>query len=628
VLTCIILWPGLSGPFLLDDAQNLNFLSVLISDPAASLLDLVLENPDVRGRMLAFWTFSMQMDAFSAKDPYPYKVVNLIIHCANVVLVFWLAKLVAPAKWSRREILVFSSLVAFIWAVHPIQHSTVFYIVQRMTLLSAFFVFLAAGMYCSLRQKYAASTWRELIILVFVVYSGVALGGLSKQNSLLLIFFIVALDNLLVRVGNAAPLGKKRPFYTLILGIPLACFAVIMAYKIPGLGTTYVQRDFTPMEHLLTESRVVWMYLQQIILPSLHSMGLFHDNFGKSTSLFQPVTTLFAVAGLMGLWGFAWFAKSKAPFITFGVAWYFSGHLLESTILPLELVFEHRNYVPLFGILAALAASVIQLARSAQRPLVVLFAPVLVFLVFLSVWNAKIWSSQESLVSNWALSKPDSIRAQMYLSEYWVSKDYPYEADKIYRRITEIHPRDILLRVNYMTLSCRINRDTQEQSESLINFAKSGLAHINLAAAVETLFDQILARECNSMNLDDAIKMMKNLLENPAVVDKLSVSKINLYLAKAFAAKGNAPKTQYHLTLARNARPDQLDVLQWQIAVSASLGKYEDAENFLSQLEVELEQKHYITPSMQSAFESLQRSVEARATIDLALPGKSPVSNN
>ena len=92
-----------------------------------------------------------------------------------------------------------------------------------------------------------------------------------------------------------------------------------------------------------------------ISLPNLSRFGLYHDDFVISRGLFQPIGTLLAIGGLAASVAVSWLLRIKAPIISFGIAWFLLGHSLESTIFPLELMHEHRNYLPSLGIVILIA---------------------------------------------------------------------------------------------------------------------------------------------------------------------------------------------------------------------------------------------------------------------------------
>ena len=107
----------------------------------------------------------------------------------------------------------------------------------------------------------------------------------------------------------------------------------------------YRIRPFTMGERLLTEFRVLVFYLYQIFYPVPGQFSILHD-ITLSTSLFDPWTTSAAVVMIGVLFITAFYTVRRHPLVCFAILFYFLGHSIESTILPLELVFEHRNYLP------------------------------------------------------------------------------------------------------------------------------------------------------------------------------------------------------------------------------------------------------------------------------------------
>lgn len=135
--------------------------------------------------------------------------------------------------------------------------------------------------------------------------------------------------------------------------LPALAGAVFLLSNPHWLASGYNARDFSLGERLLTETRVLWLYLRLIVLPAPGAYGLFHDDMAVSSGLLQPAGTLFAVLGVAGLVAVALWARKRLPVLSFGLLFFLVGHSLESTVLPLELVHEHRNYLPQYGILLA-----------------------------------------------------------------------------------------------------------------------------------------------------------------------------------------------------------------------------------------------------------------------------------
>src|SRR5690606_28428671 len=117
--------------------------------------------------------------------------------------------------------------------------------------------------------------------------------------------------------------------------------------------TGYGSRNFGMAERVLSEARAICDYLFRILLPSLRGGGIYHDDFAVSRGLADPWTTAPALLVVAMLVGIAVWRRRRWPVFAFAILWFFAGHLLESTVFPLELYFEHRNYVPMIGILFA-----------------------------------------------------------------------------------------------------------------------------------------------------------------------------------------------------------------------------------------------------------------------------------
>ncbi|MGC9194645.1 MAG: tetratricopeptide repeat protein, partial [Syntrophobacteraceae bacterium] len=127
-------------------------------------------------------------------------------------------------------------------------------------------------------------------------------------------------------------------------------------------------RDFTLGQRLLTEARVVVWYMSLLLWPVPSRLSMQHDPL-LSTSLFSPLTTLPAILFIATLIFFAVKFRKRFPVITFGIIWFFLNLVIESTIIPLELVFEHRLYLPSVGFYMAVVAICVGLFRKAARQL-------------------------------------------------------------------------------------------------------------------------------------------------------------------------------------------------------------------------------------------------------------------
>ena len=343
--------PGLGGGFFFDDYPNIvENPSIQIESLDGASLRQALAGPAASpfGRPVSVASFALT-HYFFGLDAYAFKAVNLAIHLFNGLLVFWLARQLLGAFPPRRRDGLALWLAAA-WLLHPIQLLAVLHAVQRMSSLSA--LFLLAGQLLHIRARERGGL-AGLLLAWGVCWP---LSFFSKESGALFPFFILAWE-LIVR--RAAQDGLDRYARALAVLAGLTFLAGLAYLALPSgrwLLAGYESRPFTLAERLLTEGRVLWFYLGLIALPRLEALGLQHDDIGLSTGLIEPWTTMPALLGLAGLAWLAWRLRARAPLVAFGIAWFLIGHALESSLLPLEIAHEHRNYVPLFGVLIAAAA--------------------------------------------------------------------------------------------------------------------------------------------------------------------------------------------------------------------------------------------------------------------------------
>lgn len=369
-LVVVIYWVGLGGAFFFDDGPSILFA------PGLKLQNLSAESlrqawfsggAGPSGRPIAQMSFALNY-YFSGFNPFAFKATNLAIHLGCGAFVFLLARrllVTAPAHTRQptsHHAQLAASAVAVWWLLHPLQLLPVLHVVQRMTSLSAFFVFFASLLHIKGREKYGIAGAAILSLAWFVVWP---LSVLSKETGLLFPAFALAWE-LVLRRHSVGKLDRFACVFLSTAGLLLVgTIGYLLSPAAEWLWTGYGMRSFTLAERLLTEGRVIWMYLGLIFVPSNAALGLYHDDIVVSTSLFFPWTTAMSLVGLASVVWLAWQARLRAPLVTFGIAWFLIGHLLESTALPLELAHEHRNYVPLFGI--ALAAGSL-LLRAMENP--------------------------------------------------------------------------------------------------------------------------------------------------------------------------------------------------------------------------------------------------------------------
>lgn len=362
--TLLIYRHGLSGTFVFDDGPN------IVHNPSLAINDLKLHtlkqaafssNSGPLLRPLSMMSFAANYYA-TGLNPYYFKLTNLIIHLFNGVGIFVLTWLLLNFYRKRFESGLsvthsawLSLAIASAWLLHPFNLTSVLYIVQRMTSLSAFFSIWGLVIFLWGRTRlYEGKSGILLILASLLLFTPLA--TLSKESGALLPVFMLTAEASLFTF-YAEKLAARRylaGFYVLSVAIPVVVALIYLTTYSEWWLAGYKTRDFTLHERLMTEARVLWFYIWQILLPSTAQMGLYHDDIAISRGWFQPVSTALSLAGVICLLGLAFVARKKAPIITFGLLFFLAGHLFESTIWPLEIAHEHRNYLPMYGILLML----------------------------------------------------------------------------------------------------------------------------------------------------------------------------------------------------------------------------------------------------------------------------------
>jgi hypothetical protein len=416
-----IYYPGLHGDFVFDDGPNIVLNGQLqVDEPTLESLRAAAFSSDAGMlkrpiSMLSFWANYYT----TGLDPFYFKLTNLFIHLLNGLGVFLLARLLmrsldlngASTSTAARDGVAIAT--ALIWLLHPLNVTSVLYVVQRMTSLSATFTLFGLVSYLLGRQRLSRGERGLPLILLGLCGFGL-LAVLTKENGALLPLYVAVVELTLFRFAGLATGARRKLEVVFLLTVvaPLVAGALFVALDPAWLIQSYEGRDFSLAERLLTEARVLWLYLGWVAIPTRASLGLFHDDIPISHGLFAPASTLFAIAGIVAACAAAIKLRKRAPLVTFAVAWFLVGHALESSVIALELVHEHRNYLPMFGPIFAGVYGVFRasarLAPAARFAIPALFLAALSAVTF---GRSLDWSSLHALKLAAVRDHPLSLRA-------------------------------------------------------------------------------------------------------------------------------------------------------------------------------------------------------------------------
>lgn len=423
VLSALVFLPGLSGGFFLDDYAN------IVDNPRihAESLDMgSLKNAagayDVGALSRPLSTLTFAVDhAIWGKAPFGYKLSSLLVHLLNTVLVVLLLWRLLSESCTPKAAASIAALAGLAWAAHPLQVSTVLYVVQRMEMLAATFVLLALLAYLRGRRLQIAGKSGLAWLLGSVVLAG--MGLLAKESAVAFAPMALALELTVLQFQAGSPRVSRILRWAFAVAA-LVAIALFFGWVLPRMAPeeSFAGRSFNQYERVITQFRVLPMYLSQMLVPMPDAMPVYYDNFAKSTGLLSPWTTLAGALFLSALLGSAWHLRRRAPLAALGIFWFFAAHALTSSPLNLELAFEHRNYLALLGVVLVVTDAVLRIPMR-DGPNLKVFAAIVVVLLFagLATIRSATWGDPLLMASDLAARNPDSVRASNDLATIYVN---------------------------------------------------------------------------------------------------------------------------------------------------------------------------------------------------------------
>lgn len=431
LLTWIVFSPGLFGPFFFDDVVHLQKLAGAGEgiNSVADLVRLLFPEHGGSGRSIAYLSLLID-DTGWPSVPQVFKHTNILIHLLNGVLVFALLRKLTelmrtPGSTDPQQDWV-ALIGATLWLLHPLQLSPTMMVIQRMTLLGGLFTLLALLAYLEGRRVAPKRPIAAALWLVPAFGSALLLGILSKETAFMTIGYVLVLESTVMGPDRPPRPRWWRGWSVVFLKLPLGLLILYLLNNAASIRGAYGARSFDLSERLMTEGRVLIQYLRVILLPSLTQSTPFRDDFTISHGLLHPPSTLIALLGIFLLLGLAVRGRRRYPLFALAILWFFVGHALEATVLPLELYFEHRNYLPMLGIIIAAAYGTVALSAPYRRWVGLGMFGMIVLEAAITFQSARVWGNQEAIAVFWSAERPGSQRAQVVALNYYADRhDWP-----------------------------------------------------------------------------------------------------------------------------------------------------------------------------------------------------------
>ena len=466
----IIYSGSIKGPFVFDDVYNIR------DNPNIRLTKLTFDGISKAGfespcphRPVANVSFALNY-YFNRNDTTGYHFINILMHILTGIILFYLIKatlgllnarnldsgfgtyitaekqnilihnsqnannstLQHPLGTSSKEILFISFFTAFIWLVHPLQTQTVNYIVQRMNCMASMFYILSLLLY--IKARLSNSKRIKLGLFTGCLLSGLLSLG-SKEIAASLPFLIFLYEWYFFQDINLDWLKRNSIYlFCFLFIVTILVFFYLDGHPIERILSTYSHRDFTLRQRVLTEFRVVIYYISLIIFPHPKRLNLLTD-FPISYSFHDPITTLFSFSAIAGMLVTAILLVKRERLLSFCIVWFLSNLVIESSVIGLEIIFEHRVYLPsMFFIL--IFVSLMYRFVSSKRIAGILLCAVAIILSGWTYQRNLVWNDDVSLWEDVVEKSPNNVRSHNNLGEALLKHSHIDEArDQFFRAL-------------------------------------------------------------------------------------------------------------------------------------------------------------------------------------------------
>lgn len=447
---CILIYlPGLSGDFIFDDFPNLEPLgsygTIDSWDKARSFINSGFSGPT--GRPIALASFLLN-DTTWPSIAYSFKYTNIMIHLLNGILLCWaILLLLRNYNYKEQQAVWIALIAAGIWLLHPYFVSTTLYVVQRMAQLATLFTLIGIIGYLKARLLLASKSFQSHIYMAASIGVCTILATYSKENGALLPLLVLVLE-------YCNPNKVHKPIWqwrALCLWVPSCMVLYLIFRKLNFSEDLWPNRNFNQVERLYSEARIVTEYLYHLFVPQIEDHGLYQDGYLVSKSILQPITTLYSIVFLIGLALSTFIYKNKYPLFSVAILFFFAAHMMESTVIGLELYFEHRNYLAALFLFLPVAAALYALKEKIEPKLVYfIIAVIFSILSFFTYERAKLWGNTDELLLYWAKNTPESPRAQSTIAMTLMEQGYILESKQHLEQSLERMPQSALLNIQLL----------------------------------------------------------------------------------------------------------------------------------------------------------------------------------
>ncbi|MBS0289177.1 MAG: hypothetical protein JSS07_03960 [Proteobacteria bacterium] len=580
-------WPGLYGPFFLDDLQSIT-PAKMDTFSLRSLLAISLQNDTgPLGRPLSVATFALN-SYFFGDSPFGFKAVNLGLHLivglAVGFFIYWLIKLLPKGK---RLALPTALIVSFWWLLHPLNVSTVLYPVQRMTQLCHLFTLMGLTTYLVGRAQLISQKPRAYWFMGLSFALFFPLSIFSKETGILFIWYLFCIEYFILdfKAPKAhTSLYLRRFHYTLSLSLVLAAL-IYYWFNLTKYLSIFAEKNLSIFERLLTETKVMILYLKLILVPQISDLGLYHDDFPISHSF--DVQVIISIFILFFCGWLIYSCRHRAKVISFGLSWFFVSQAIESTIIPLEIVFEHRNYLASIGLLVIPSFYFVYYYQKAtirfKNTLAILLVTMMSLLAFVTYQRSYAWSTPQRFLTKELYHHPYSARVHIELANWFLTKGLYDSAFKELDIAQSLEPFNAGITLHKILIYCHGKNVPNELYDEASIKIRQGTISPYVILVLDQMVDNMFKNNCDAIDKNKLQDIIHEAQNNPFLWYKPLYKAVLFHLEGGLALlQKNVDQSRYLLNKSFEVYPNRIDPLIQKAYLELQHGMLKEAKQTIS----------------------------------------------
>jgi len=453
--------------------------------------------------------------------------------------------------------------------------------------LSAFFVFAGLTLYTyglniqSNESRQNTNNNHGLLLQLTGLIVFTLLAMFSKENGVLLPVFALVLE--ITVLAKVSTINYRRKLRISACSTGLIAILLYLFYLTYNASNISPGRDHTLIERLLTQPQILIDYLYVAFIPDITGFNPFHDNYPHVVNFWSSNKAILSLSLLVFLLSSSLYYRLKHPLFSFAVLWFLSAHLLESTVINLELYFEHRNYVALFGPCFSIVLTFTKIKQRYRKLTILSFGVYWLLLCICLLLTTQIWGEPRLAAKVWQGKQVGSARATEYLSTIYL-KEGKIEAGQ---QLLINHIKECKNCTNSQAISlffsCYSGKEdaTRAAYNALLKLSETTTRATGVAANLRQVHQLMTNGSCQYISMAELKRLNIAFLQSPkSMFNKKLPYLQNLYI---FAQnEGNNEEAIRLLFLAWHEQPENIIANELVLMLISNL-RVQEAKSFVKE---------------------------------------------